>query len=100
MARNRWVLGARPRTLPASVVPVFVGTACAWGVIPRGELLDQHWYDSIDWLNFLMALIVALALQIATNYANDYSDGKRGTDDPTKRVGPPRLVGNGLATAS
>ena len=43
---------------------------------------------------------VAVFVQVATNYANDYSDGKRGTDDPTKRVGPPRLVGNGLATAA
>jgi 1,4-dihydroxy-2-naphthoate octaprenyltransferase len=47
---------------------------------------------------FLCALGVALFVQIATNYANDYSDGKRGTDDPGARVGPPRLVGNGLAT--
>lgn len=84
---NRWVLGARPRTLPAAIVPVVVGTACAWGA------------TTIDWLNFALALVVALALQIATNYSNDYSDGKRGTDDPSKRVGPPRLVGNGLATA-
>lgn len=86
MARNRWVLGARPRTLPAAVVPVIVGTACAW---------DE---GVGSWLNFAMAMVVALALQIATNYANDYSDGKRGTDDPSTRVGPPRLVGNGLAT--
>ena len=99
---NRWVLGARPRTLPAAVVPVLVGTACAWNHDVGGG-----WFNyapqrtrSIDWLNFVMALVVALALQIATNYANDYSDGKRGTDDPSKRVGPPRLVGNGLATAA
>ncbi|MFN8053374.1 MAG: 1,4-dihydroxy-2-naphthoate octaprenyltransferase [Acidimicrobiales bacterium] len=86
MAQNRWVLGARPRTLPAAVVPVLVGTACAW--------------DAVSWLNFALALVVSLALQIATNYSNDYSDGKRGTDDPSKRVGPPRLVGNGLAAAA
>lgn len=87
VGQNRWVLGARPRTLPAAVVPVFVGTAAAWGVA-----------DRLDWAHFVLALVVALALQIATNYANDYSDGKRGTDDPSKRVGPVRLVGNGLAT--
>jgi len=110
MAQNRWVLGARPRTLPAAVVPVLVGSACAWGYsgngwfnyAPNSGVLfgDRPWYESINWLNFLLAMIVALALQIATNYSNDYSDGKRGTDDPSKRVGPPRLVGNGLATAS
>lgn len=87
VGQNRWVLGARPRTLPAAVVPVFVGTAAAWRVA-----------DRLDWAHFVLALVVALALQIATNYANDYSDGKRGTDDPSKRVGPVRLVGNGLAT--
>lgn len=80
-----WVLGARPRTLPAAVAPVLVGTACA----PRPDL-DLRW--------FLCALGVALFVQIATNYANDYSDGKRGTDAPGQRVGPPRLVGNGLAS--
>jgi len=89
-----WVLGARPRTLPAAVVPVLVGTACA----TSGELGDVGW--SISWVRFALALIVALALQIATNYANDYSDGERGTDDPADRIGPPRLVGSGLATAS
>lgn len=80
-----WVLGARPRTLPAAVAPVLVGTAAA----PRSEL---------RWWVFLCAMGVAVFVQIATNYANDYSDGRRGTDDPTARVGPPRLVGNGLAT--
>ena len=106
---NRWVLGARPRTLPAAVVPVLVGTACAWGLADRVDAVKDSfppqpvWVRGIaalDLLNFALALVVALALQIATNYANDYSDGKRGTDDPTKRVGPPRLVGNGLATAA
>lgn len=106
------MLGARPRTLPAAIVPVLVGSACAWGLAqPSGHGwfnytpnsgLELHvpWYESINWLNFAMAMVVALALQVATNYANDYSDGKRGTDDPSKRVGPPRLVGNGLATAA
>lgn len=108
MAQNRWVLGARPRTLPAAVVPVIVGTACAWGfgsgwfnyAPNEGVRIKPSFLHAIDWLNFAMALVVALSLQIATNYANDYSDGKRGTDDPSKRVGPPRLVGNGLATAA
>lgn len=84
---RRWILGARPRTLPAAVAPVLVGTAVA-----RGEV-------GLSWWRFACALGVAVFVQVATNYANDYSDGKRGTDDPGARVGPPRLVGNGLATA-
>ena len=79
-----WLAGARPRTLPAAVVPVLVGTACATGVA-----------DVVAW-RALAAGVVALALQIGTNYANDYSDGVRGTDDPGRRVGPVRLVGWGL----
>lgn len=86
--RNKWFAGARPRTLPAAVVPVLVGTACAVGERPGG----------LVWWRAAAALVVALALQVATNYANDYSDGKRGTDDPGQRVGPPRLVGWGLAS--
>jgi len=81
---NIWVLGARPRTLPAAVVPVAVGTACAAG-------LD----DSVWWRGAL-SLIVSLALQVGVNYANDYSDGIRGTDDV--RVGPSRLVASKLAS--
>ena len=84
---NRWVAGARPRTLPAAVVPVAVGTACAYA--------DPHG-GAIAW-RAAAALVVALALQVATNYANDYSDGIRGTDDA--RVGPVRLVASGLAPA-
>lgn len=80
-----WIAGARVRTLPAAVVPVLVGTAAARGV--DGPL--------IAW-RAVAAGIVALALQVATNYANDYSDGIRGTDDPAGRVGPVRLVGWGL----
>jgi 1,4-dihydroxy-2-naphthoate octaprenyltransferase len=77
------------RTLPAAVVPVLVGTAAARGV--EGPL--------IAW-RALAAAVVALTLQVATNYANDYSDGIRGTDDPGARVGPVRLVGWGLKEPS
>jgi 1,4-dihydroxy-2-naphthoate octaprenyltransferase len=83
-----WVLGARPRTLPAAMVPVLVGTAAA---VEGGHLSRLHWWRA------LAALVVSLALQVGTNYANDYSDGVRGTDDPGERIGPPRVVGNGLA---
>lgn len=81
--KSKWIAGARPRTLPAAIVPVVVGSAAA-----RGDF---------NVVRALLAAIVALAIQIATNYANDYSDGKRGTDD--KRVGPMRLVASGSATA-
>src|SRR5262245_23884530 len=77
-------MGARPRTLPASVVPVAVGTAVAVGDGP------------IRWWRAGAALVVSLALQVGVNYANDYSDGVRGTDDV--RVGPPRLVSSRLAS--
>lgn len=89
-----WLLGARPRTLPAAIVPVLVGTAAASSRPTVGAALD-----SVSWGRAALAMVVALALQVGTNYANDYSDGKRGTDDPGQRVGPPRLVGNGLASA-
>jgi 1,4-dihydroxy-2-naphthoate octaprenyltransferase len=79
-----WVKGARPRTLVAAVCPVLVGTAAAAG---EGPL--RAW-------RALAALVVALALQVGVNYANDYSDGVRGTDSPA-RVGPTRLVAAGLA---
>ena len=78
-----WVAGARPRTLPAAVVPVVVGTAVA--------AAD----GSVIWWRSLYALIVALGIQIGTNYANDYADGVRGTD--AERVGPVRLVAAGIA---
>jgi 1,4-dihydroxy-2-naphthoate octaprenyltransferase len=87
----RWVLGARPRTLPAAVVPVVVGTAAAWRY--RSPATPTPKVD--PWWCALLALVVALALQIGTNYANDYSDGIRGTDDA--RVGPLRLVASRLA---
>jgi 1,4-dihydroxy-2-naphthoate octaprenyltransferase len=85
-----WIQGARPRTLPAAVVPVLVGTACAVG----------ERADGLVWWRAVAAMVVALALQIATNFANDYSDGKRGTDDPGRRVGPVRLVGWGIKPAA
>jgi 1,4-dihydroxy-2-naphthoate octaprenyltransferase len=79
---NKWILGARVRTLPAAVAPVLVGTSFA---------------AKINWTNALLALVVSLFLQIAVNFSNDYSDGIRGTD--TNRVGPTRLVASGLASA-
>jgi 1,4-dihydroxy-2-naphthoate octaprenyltransferase len=81
---NRWVLGARPRTLPAALVPVLIGTA-----VGSAE-------GRVDWWRAGAALVVSLALQVAVNYANDYSDGVRGTDEV--RVGPVRLVASGLAS--
>ncbi len=89
---NIWVAGARPRTLPAAVVPVLVGTAAA-------SLPDAGPGHGIVAWRAAAAMVVALALQIGTNYANDYSDGVKGTDDET-RVGPVRLVGSGLASPS
>ncbi len=82
---KKWVLGARPRTLPAAVVPVLVGAACASS-------------DSPVWWRVSLTLVVSLALQVGVNYANDYSDGIKGTD--AVRVGPLRLVGSGVASAS
>ncbi len=83
---NRWILGARPRTLPAAVVPVAIGAGAAVGG------------PSPVWWRVGPALIVSLALQVGVNYSNDYSDGIRGTDDV--RVGPARLVAGGLAEPS
>ena len=86
--------GARPRTLPAAVVPVLVGTTVAAGVGAGDGALK----GIIVW-RALAAAVVALFIQIGTNYANDYSDGVRGTDGEA-RVGPLRLVGSGLKTPS
>jgi 1,4-dihydroxy-2-naphthoate octaprenyltransferase len=80
----QWVEGARPRTLPNAVAPVIAGTGAA------------AWLDAVVWWKALLALVVSLALIIGVNYANDYSDGIRGTDDV--RAGPLRLVGSRLAT--
>lgn len=87
---SQWVAGARPKTLPAAVVPVAVGTAVAWF---SGTPLQASQF----WLRAGLALVVSVALQVGVNYANDYSDGIRGTDE--QRVGPVRLVGQGLAVA-
>ncbi len=89
-----WVAGARPRTLPAAIVPVLVGTAVAAGL-----RTDPSWSKGIIVWRALAAAVVALCIQIGTNYANDYSDGVRGTDNET-RVGPIRLVGSGLKSPS
>ena len=80
---NKWIAGARPKTLPAAIAPVAVATALA------GESWDP--------VLALLALLVSLSLQIGVNYANDYSDGVKGTDD--NRIGPMRLVASGAATA-
>jgi 1,4-dihydroxy-2-naphthoate octaprenyltransferase len=79
-----WLAGARPRTLPAAISPVLAGTGVA--------VYD----DAAVWWKAVLALVVSLALQVGVNYANDYSDGIRGTD--ADRVGPMRLVGSGTAT--
>ena len=79
-----WLAGARPRTLPAAVAPVLAGTGVA------------AYVDTAVWWKAALALVVSLALQVGVNYANDYSDGIRGTD--ADRVGPMRLVGSGAAT--
>jgi len=81
---NKWILGARPRTLPAAIAPVFVATALA----------GSDW----NWFRAALALKVGVWLQIGVNYANDYSDGVKGSDD--NRIGPTRLVASGLATAA
>ena len=78
-----WVAGSRPRTLPAAVVPVALGA-----VVAVGE-------PGARWWAVAPALVVSLALQVGVNFANDYSDGVRGTDEV--RVGPVRLVASGLA---
>lgn len=81
----RWVAGARPRTLPASIAPVLVGAAAS---------RPAPW----SWEQFALCAVVALALQVGTNFVNDAADGVRGTD--AERVGPLRLVASGLASPS
>ncbi|WP_227997215.1 1,4-dihydroxy-2-naphthoate polyprenyltransferase [Nocardia australiensis] len=82
----QWIEGARPRTLPNAIAPVFAGTGAAASI------------DGAVWWKAVLALLVSLALIVGVNYANDYSDGIRGTDD--ERVGPLRLVGSKLASAT
>ena len=79
---NKWIIGARPRTLPAAIAPVLVATAYAG--------------SNFSPIRALAALVVSLSLQIGVNYANDYSDGIRGTDD--SRIGPVRLTASGMAS--
>ncbi|WP_026555967.1 1,4-dihydroxy-2-naphthoate polyprenyltransferase [Arthrobacter sp. 35W] len=81
---GQWIQGARLRTLPIAMAPVVIGSAAAY------ELGGFHW------VNALLAAVVAFFMQVGVNYANDYSDGIRGTDEV--RVGPLRLVGSGVAT--
>ena len=81
---NKWVLGARPRTLSAAIAPVVIASALAG--------------SEFNWFRAALALKVALWLQIGVNYANDYSDGVKGTDE--NRIGPIRLVASGLASAA
>ncbi len=80
---GQWLEGARPKTLPAAVAPVAAGTGAAAAL------------GAESWVRALLALVVSLGLQVGVNYANDYSDGIRGTDDD--RVGPLRLTGSGAA---
>src|SRR5690606_23057109 len=80
----QWIEGARPRTLPNAIAPVLAGTGAAASI------------DGAVWWKAILALVVSLALIVGVNYANDYSDGIRGTDDV--RVGPLRLVGSKLAS--
>jgi 1,4-dihydroxy-2-naphthoate polyprenyltransferase len=94
---RRWLVGARPRTLAAAVVPVAVGAAVAWWSV-RGGAAGPGGPGTVVWWRMAAALVVALAVQVGANYANDYADGVRGTDDD--RVGPLRLVASGTATAS
>ncbi len=103
-----WVAGARPRTLPAAIVPVVVGTAAGYLSSGRFVITTPQISSAchatvctgfdrqLSWLNAVLALVVALGIQIGTNYVNDYADGVRGTDE--HRVGPVRLVGGKLAS--
>ena len=82
---NIWIQGARPKTLGAAIAPVLVGSSIAF------------YEKSFNLLISFLCLVVGISIQIGVNYANDYSDGIRGTDD--QRVGPVRLVGQKLASA-
>ncbi len=80
-----WLMAARPRTLPAAVAPVLVGTALAW-TVENGDL---------DWIAFAAAMLGALFIQVGTNLSNDYSDARRGADTED-RLGPVRVTAGGL----
>jgi 1,4-dihydroxy-2-naphthoate octaprenyltransferase len=104
------VAGARPRTFPAAVVPVAVGTAVGYQSSGQSYLTTPHltpschavlcagFHREVNWVNAILALVVALGIQIGTNYVNDYADGVRGTDE--ERVGPVRLVAGKLASVN
>ncbi|MCA1736453.1 MAG: 1,4-dihydroxy-2-naphthoate octaprenyltransferase [Actinobacteria bacterium] len=83
---NPWLAAARPRTLPAALVPVIVAAAAA------------HRSGVFDWLSFALTLLGAVAIQVAANFANDASDAARGAD-PEDRLGPPRMVASGRLSA-
>lgn len=83
---GQWIEGARPRTLPNAIAPVLVGTGAAASI------------DGAVWWKAVLCLLLSLSLIVGVNYANDYSDGIRGTDD--ERVGPLRLVGSKIASAA
>lgn len=87
---SAWVAGARPATLPASLAPVLAGLAAAASLE-----MGPDPFAGTRWVVLLLAAVIALMLQVGVNYANDYSDGIRGTDD--RRVGPTRLVAGSLA---
>ncbi|GAB3850447.1 1,4-dihydroxy-2-naphthoate polyprenyltransferase [Nesterenkonia populi] len=104
---QQWIAGSRPRTLPMAVAPAVIGAAAAFSQgfritgFAEAPLADTSYAPAgsiyaIQWTVAVLALVVSLALQVGVNYANDYSDGVRGTDD--ERVGPMRLTGSGAAS--
>lgn len=80
-----WVKAARPRTLPLSISGILVGTALA------------DFYGSVNYMVFVLALLTTIGFQITSNFANDYGDGVKGTDNE-KRIGPARVIQSGLIT--
>jgi 1,4-dihydroxy-2-naphthoate octaprenyltransferase len=108
-----WLMAARPRTLPAAIAPVLVGSAAAWSMLASGDISGASVTNGVGepattvggipldtadfhWLRFVAALIGAIFIQIGTNLANDYSDAKRGADTED-RLGPVRVTASGLA---
>ena len=102
-----WAMAARPRTLPAAIAPVLVGTAAAYYVLERSAVIAEssvgapahvavlNGGNEINWLAFAAALLGSVFIQIGTNLANDYSDAKRGADT-AERLGPVRVTSAGL----